>query len=69
MTLTVRRRQTSSDVHDIDCKEKTSICETLAQATQTSASMIHSYVSNKVFDAFCVDISSFENVWMMLLII
>ena len=69
MTLTVRRRQASIDVHDIDCKEKTSICETIAQATQTSASMIHSYVINEVFDAFCVDISSFENVWMMLLII
>ena len=69
MTLTVRRRQTSSDVHDVDCKEKTNNSETLAQATQTSASMNDSYVSNEVFDAFYADMSNFKNVWIILLII
>ena len=52
-------KHTSSDFHEICCKEKTNNSETLAQATQTSALMNHSYVSNDVFDAFYVDYIKF----------
>ena len=53
-------KHTSSDFHEVSCMEKTNNFETLAQATQTSALMNHSYVSNDVFDAFYVDYIEFK---------
>ena len=40
--------------------EKKSNSETLAQATQTSALLNHSYVSNDAYDAFYVDYIEFK---------
>ena len=48
----------SSDFNDF--KEMTNISETLVQATQTTASMNYSYVSNEVFDVFYVDYIEFK---------
>ena len=45
----------SSDFNKVSCKEKTNNPETLAQATQTSVLMNHSYVSNDIFGVFYVD--------------
>ena len=50
----------SSDFHEVNCTEKTNNCETLAQTTQTSALLNHSYVSNDVFDTFYVDCTEFK---------
>ena len=50
------------DIHEVSCKEKTNNSETLAQATQTSALLNHSYVSNDVFNAFYVDYMEFKNI-------
>ena len=52
-------KYTSSDFHEVSCKEKTNNFETLAQVTQTSALLNHSYVTNDVFDAFYVDYIKF----------
>ena len=48
---------TSSDFHEVSYKGKTNNLETLAQATQTSALMNHSYLSN---DVFCLDYIEFK---------
>ena len=48
-------KQTSSDFHNVNFKEMTNNSKTLTQATQTTASMNYSYVSNEVFDAVYVD--------------
>ena len=53
-------KHTFSDFHGVSCKEKTNNCETLGQATQTSALLNHSYVSNDVFDVFYVDYVQFK---------
>ena len=53
-------KHTSSDFHEVSCKEKTNNSETLAQATQTSALLNHSYVSNDVFDVLYVDYIEFK---------
>ena len=53
-------KHTSSDFHEVSCKEKTNNAETLAQATQTSALLNHSYVSNDAYDAFYVDYIEFK---------
>ena len=50
----------SSDFHEVNCKEKISISETLAQAAQPSALTNHSYVGNEVFHTFYVDHIEFE---------
>ena len=50
-------KHTSSDFHEVSYKGKTNNLETLAQATQTSALMNHSYVSN---DVFCLDYIEFK---------
>ena len=50
-------KHTSSDFHEANYKRKTNNIETLAQATQTSVLMNHSYVSN---DVFCLDYIEFK---------
>ena len=52
-------KHTSSDFREASSKEKTNKFETFAQATQTSALMNNSYVSNDVSDAFYVDYIEF----------
>ena len=52
-------KHTSNDFHEVSCKEKTNNFKPLAQATQTSALLNHSYVSNDVFDVFYVDYIEF----------
>ena len=49
-------KHTSSDFHEANYKRKTNNIETLAQATQTSVLMNHSYVSN----VFCLDYIEFK---------
>ena len=51
---------TSSDFHKASYMEKTNNSETLDQATQTSALMNQSYVSNDASDGFYVDYIKFK---------
>ena len=48
-------KHTSRNFHEVTCKEKTNNCETLVQATEISALLNHSCVSNDFFDTFYVD--------------
>ena len=54
------KKTSSSDFHDVNFKERTNNSETLVQATQKTALMNYSYVSNEVFDAFYVDYIEFK---------
>ena len=53
-------KHTSSDFHEVSCKDQTNNSETLAQAVKTSALMNHSHVSNDVFYAFYIDYIEFK---------